>query len=143
MFEDGYMYSGNANAEKECLTVEAMINPGLRVSMMRPTCNLPSRPSKIIAYPYKGCNRSTCLKSVSNYAHSARVVELFRALMRLIFQEACGYSVQPKAGVWAFIANLLNFRGKVLTSLTKSGKSSTVRYNLGYKMDLSVFGELG
>lgn len=98
MFEDGQTYFGNANAEGECLTVEAMINPGLRVSMMGATCNLPSRPSKIIAYPYKGCNRSTCLKSVSNSAHSARMVELFRALKRLILQEDCGYPVQPKTG---------------------------------------------
>jgi hypothetical protein len=58
MFEDEQMHLGNANAEGECLTVEAMKTPGLRVSMMRATCNLPSRPSKIIAYPYKGCNRS-------------------------------------------------------------------------------------
>jgi hypothetical protein len=61
MFEEGQTYFGNANAEGECLTVEAMKTPGLRVSMMRATCNLPSRPSKIIAYPYKGCNRSTCM----------------------------------------------------------------------------------
>jgi hypothetical protein len=106
MFEDGQTYFGNGNVEGECLTVEAMKTSGLRVSMMRATCNLPSRPSKIIAYPYKGCNWSTDLKSASNFTHSARIVELFRELMRLIFQEACGYSVQPKAGVWAFVANL-------------------------------------
>ena len=58
MFEDEQMHLGNANAEGECLTVEAMKTSGLRVSMMRATCNLPSRPSKIIAYPYKGCNWS-------------------------------------------------------------------------------------
>jgi hypothetical protein len=83
MFEDGYMYSGNANAEQECLIVEAITNPGLRVSMMRATCNLPSRPYEIIAYPYQGCNRSTDLKSVSNSTHLVRVVELFGVVYRL------------------------------------------------------------
>jgi len=75
------MYS--SNAKKECLTVEARTNSGLRVSMMRATCNLPSRPCKIIAYPYQGCNRSTDLKSVSNSTHSVRVMELFGAANRL------------------------------------------------------------
>jgi len=64
------MLLGNTKAEKECLNVEAIINSGLRVSMMRDTCNLPSRPRKIIAYPYRGCNRSTDLNSVSNFTHS-------------------------------------------------------------------------
>lgn len=96
--EEGEMYFGNANVEGECLTVEATKTSGLRVSMMRATCNLPSRPWKIIAYPYKGCNRSTDLKSVSNFTHSARMVELFRGLKRLVFQEVGGYSVQPKTG---------------------------------------------
>ena len=77
------MFFGNAKAEKECLTVEAIINSGLRVSMMRATCNLPSRPCKIIAYPYKGCNRSTDLNLVSNSTHSDRMVELFSSVYRL------------------------------------------------------------
>jgi len=66
--------------------------------MMGATCNLPSRPNGIITYCEKQRNRSKGLKSVSNSAHSARMVELFRELMRLIFQEDCGYSVQPKMG---------------------------------------------
>jgi hypoxanthine-guanine phosphoribosyltransferase len=40
--EEGEMYSGNA--EKECLIVEAIIDSGLRVSIIGATCNLPSRP---------------------------------------------------------------------------------------------------
>jgi hypothetical protein len=68
VLEEGEMYSGNA--EKECLTVEAITDSGLRVSMMRATCNLPSRLWKIIAYPYQGCNRSTGLNSVGNSTHS-------------------------------------------------------------------------
>ena len=117
MFEDGYMYSGNANAEGECLTVEAMINPGLRVSMMRATCNLPSRPWKIIAYPYQGCNRSTCLKSVSNFTHSALIVELFRVLVRLIFQEVYGCLAQPK--VWGICCESFEFSVKSIDKLDK------------------------
>ena len=80
MLKEG-TYSGNA--EKECLTVEAIINRGLRVSMMRATCNLPSRPCKIIAYPYQCCNRSTGLNPVSNSTYCVRMVELFGAPCRL------------------------------------------------------------
>ena len=98
VLEEVEMHSGNANAEGECLTVEAMMTSGLRVSMMGATCNLPSRPNGIITYCEKRRNRSTGLKSVSNFTHSARVVELFRVLKRLIFQEVCGYL----AKIWGF-----------------------------------------
>ena len=81
--EAGEMIFGNAKAEKECPPVEAIINLGLRVSMMRATCNLPSRPWEIIAYPYQGCNRSTDLNSVSNFTHSVGMMELFRSPYRL------------------------------------------------------------
>jgi hypothetical protein len=46
----------------------------LRVSMMRATCNLPSRPSKIIAYPYKGCNWSGGQNRHKPFQHSAVMV---------------------------------------------------------------------
>jgi hypothetical protein len=44
----------------------------------------------------------------------------------------------PRTGRGAFAANLSKFRRKVLTRLTKSGKSFTVRKSLGYKRDLLV-----
>jgi hypothetical protein len=75
MFEDGQTYFGNGNVEGECLTVEAMKTSGLRVSMMRATCNLPSRPSKIIAYPYNGCNTIGQRAKISQpFQHSAVMV---------------------------------------------------------------------
>ena len=103
------MYSGNANVEGECLTVEAMMSSGLRVSMMGATCNLPSRPNGIITYCEKRRNRSKGLKSVSNSAHPALHGGTFQGANASYISGSLRIPCED-LGFWAFAANLLNFR---------------------------------